>query len=271
MAYTNVVPLYAAFDCGILEYPGTLESGVPAQLNAKLLSGELDLSPVSAMFWAQHADELVLLPDLCIGARDEVVSVLLVSNRPPALLDGAPVYVTDESASGYNLLRVLLERRYGVRPHYERTADILSRAQAGEPALLIGDSAIDALETIDSSNIYDLGHLWRDWTLTQSVFGVWAARRDVFERHASDVRECILAMTDAYGWGRANRDRVVESAQRQRPRSAAFYESYYDKLNFDYHLAAQSGLARFCRELRAIGAIDRVPSVIPENLDAVAC
>jgi predicted solute-binding protein len=78
-------------------------------------------------------------------------------------------------------------------------------------------------------------------------------------------------MTDAYSWGRANRDRVIECAQRQRPGPAAFYESYYDKLNFTYHAAAQRGLAAFCRELRAIGAIDRIPSVVPENLHAVAC
>ena len=78
-------------------------------------------------------------------------------------------------------------------------------------------------------------------------------------------------MTDAYSWARANRHRVVERAQAQRPRSAAFYEMYFDKLNFTYHLAAQTGLAAFCRELLAIGAIDRIPSVVPENLDAVAC
>jgi chorismate dehydratase len=271
MAYTNVVPLYAAFDCGVLDYPGTFVPGVPAQLNAMLADGSLDLSPISAMAWAQRADEFVLLPDLCIGARDEVVSVLLASDRPPALLDGATVYVTDESASGYNLLRVLLERRYGVRPEYQRAADVLSRAQAGQPALLIGDAAIDALESVDAGRIYDLGRLWRDWTQTQSVFGVWAARRDAYERHLAEVRACVLAMTDAYSWGRANRDRVIECAQRQRPGPAAFYESYYDKLNFTYHAAAQRGLAAFCRELRAIGAIDRIPSVVPENLHAVAC
>ena len=58
-----------------------------------LVGGELDLSPISAFAWAQHADELVLLPDLCIGARDEVVSVVLVSPTPPALLDGVPICV----------------------------------------------------------------------------------------------------------------------------------------------------------------------------------
>src|SRR5579862_6246847 len=114
IVYTNDLPIYAGFDSGALDYPGSLLSAVPAKLNAMLLGGELDLSPVSAFAWAQHADELVLLPDLCIGARDEVVSVVLVSKTTPAQLDGIPIYVTGESASGKNLLRVLLERRYGV-------------------------------------------------------------------------------------------------------------------------------------------------------------
>src|SRR5579862_821534 len=116
--YTNDLPIYAAFDAGAIEYPGTLHADVPSRLNAMLLSGELDLSPVSAFAWAANADELVLLPDLCIGARDEVVSVVLVSKMPPAQLDGIPIYVTGESASGKNLLRVLLERRYGVHAEY---------------------------------------------------------------------------------------------------------------------------------------------------------
>ncbi len=77
--YTNDLPIYAAFDAGAIEYPGTLHADVPAKLNAMLLSGELDLSPISAFAWAKNADDLVLLPDLCIGARDEVVSVVLVS------------------------------------------------------------------------------------------------------------------------------------------------------------------------------------------------
>ena len=46
--YTNDLPIYAAFDAGAIEYPGTLHADVPARLNAMLLGGELDLSPISA-------------------------------------------------------------------------------------------------------------------------------------------------------------------------------------------------------------------------------
>src|SRR5690242_21784910 len=112
--YTNDLPVYAAFDTGAIGYPGTLYADVPAQLNAMLLGGGLDVSPISAFTWAANSEELVLLPDLCIGARDEVVSVVLVSSKPPAELNGSRVYVSHESASGRYLLHVLLERRFRV-------------------------------------------------------------------------------------------------------------------------------------------------------------
>ncbi len=92
--YTNDLPIYAAFDAGAIAYPGTLHADVPARLNAMLLRGELDMSPDQRVRMGGELRELVLLPDLCIGARDEVVSVVLVSRTPPALLGGAPIYVT---------------------------------------------------------------------------------------------------------------------------------------------------------------------------------
>ena len=268
--YTNDLPVYAAFDAGVIAYPGTLHADVPSRLNAMLIGGELDLSPISAFAWARHADELVLLPDLCIGARDEVVSVVLVSSAPPALLDRVPIAVTGESASGRNLLRVVLERRYGVRPKYVESAAPLDDAAGGKPALLIGDSAIDAVERFPREHVYDLGTLWHEWTGAQTVFAVWAARRDAYERDPEGVRECMHALTDAYTWSRSHMDVVVAQAQASHPRSAGFYESYYGKLNFTFHSAAQQGLAAFCRELLAIGALANVPSSLPEVIGVVS-
>ncbi len=268
--YTNDLPIYAAFDAGVIRYPGTLHADVPAKLNAMLLGGELDLSPISAFAWAQHSDELVLLPDLCIGARDEVISVVLVSQTPPALLGGKHVAVTAESASGRNLLRVLLERRYGVHPEYAESSDPMEQAAAGQPALLIGDSAIDALERFPREHVYDLGTLWHEWTKAQTVFAVWAARRDAYDRDAEAIRECMHALTDAYTWSRSHMDQVIAEAERLRPRASGFYEFYYGKLNFTLHSAAQAGLAAYCRELHAIGAIERVPSSLPEVIGVVS-
>jgi len=270
IAYTNVLPVYAAIDEGTIAHPGSLHAGVPARLNAMLLSGELDMGPLSAFEWAKHAGDLVLLPGLCIGARAEVVSVVLVSAVPPSLLDGKTVYVTDDSATGRNLLRTILERRYGVLPEYAAESRPLERARAGEPTLLIGDAAISAAGAVPPESIYDLGRLWHEWTGEEMVFAVWAARRDAYERDPAGVRDCVRALSDARAWSLAHPERVVALAQRTIPRASGFYEMYYEKLNFTFDASAQRGLTAFCRELRAIGAIDASPSCAPEQLDAVA-
>jgi chorismate dehydratase len=264
MRYVNDLPIYAAFDEGVIDYPGTLVADVPARLNAMMREGQLDMGPVSAYEYAIDADRYALLPDLCIGARDEIVSVLLLSTLPPAVLGGVKVYATTESASGRNLLRVLLERRYGVRAQFVEVEDPLAHARAGEPAMVIGDAAIDAAFEFPSEHVYDLGTLWRDWTGEQSITAVWVARREVFERRLDEVRDCLHALTDAYSWGRANRSRVIALAQSLKPRPPGFYEIYYGKLNFTFHSAAQRGLAAYFRELLAIGAIEKIPPFVPE-------
>jgi len=265
IVYTNDLPIYVAFDEGAVRYPGALVADVPATLNAMLLDGRLDLSPVSAMHWALHADRFALLPDLCIGARRDVWSVVCVSNRPLEELGGVPIAVTRESASGRNLLRVLLERRYGVVANFVESDDPYGAAANGRPALLIGDRAIDAQQTFTPRIVYDLGRVWHDWTGVDMVFAVWAVRRDVLAQHPELVRTALEALVRARAWGAANADRVVAVAQASHPRAPGFYAAYFDTLNFDFDSAARAGLRRYALELHAAGAIARVPSVEPEG------
>jgi chorismate dehydratase len=266
IVYTNDLPIYAAFDDGALAFPGTLEADVPAKLNAKLLAGELALSPISAFFYAKHASELALMPNICIGSRKNVWSVILASRKHPSELDGVPVAVTTESASGRNLLRVLLERRYGIAAQFVETADPLASAQAGHPTLLIGDLAIDAQFALPPDRVHDLGALWHEWTGEDMVFAVWAVRRDVLARNHDRVLEAIAALDRARAWGAAHRERVVELAQATRRRPAGFYASYYDTLNFSFDERAQAGLRRFIAELAAAGAVEGTAQAHPEEI-----
>jgi chorismate dehydratase len=262
--YTNDLPIYTAFDEGAVRYPGALVADVPSNLNAMLLDGRLDLSPISAFAWAQHADELALLPELCIGARNEVWSVVCVSREPLDRLDGKTIEVTRESASGRNLLRVLLERRFGVRATFVESDDPFSAAAKGRPALLIGDRAIDAQQTFAPKHVHDLGKYWHEWTGLDMVFAVWAVRRDVLARHPDEVQAALAALAAAQRWGSANMARVVANAQRTYPRDAGYYAAYYETLNFSLDARARRGLARYCDELFALGAIPRLPLVEPE-------
>ena len=97
----------------------------------------------------------------------------------------------------------------------------VKRSRARRATLLIGDSAIDAIERFPSDSVYDLGRLWHEWTGKQTVFAVWAARRDLYLRDAAAVGACMHALTDSYTWSRAHSHEVIARAStRFRVRSA---------------------------------------------------
>ncbi len=76
IGYINCAPVYGAIDRGIVALPpgGELVTGTPAELNDLLVAGELDVSVISAIEYARHAKDLVLLPDLAISCDGPVRS-----------------------------------------------------------------------------------------------------------------------------------------------------------------------------------------------------
>ena len=246
ISYTNDLPIYAAFDAGAVECPATLVSGVPTQLNRMLVEGDLDASPISSFFCAEHADELLVLPGVCIGSRNAVRSIYCISKAPPRSLACVPIAVTAESSTGRNLFATVCAEGYGFKPRYvEAAAPFEAYRKDGSPCLLIGDKAIDAHLMADRDDAYDVGELWRELTGLQMVYAVWAVRRDIAERRASEVDALSRALVDAAAWGMAHLDRVIAEAQAHIARPDGFYADYYRTLDFDFNENARLGLEKF--------------------------
>lgn len=248
ISYTNDLPIYAAFDAAEVACPATLVSGVPTRLNRLLIDGSLDVSPISSFFCAEHADELLVLPGVCIGSRNAVRSIYCISKMPPRSLEGVPIAVTGESSTGRNLFATICAERYGFVPTYaEASEPFAAYRNDGSPCLLIGDKAIDAFLAADRRDAYDVGDLWRELTGKQMVYAVWAVRRDVAEKRALDVDTLSRALVDAAAWGMSHLDRVIAEAQARIPRPAGFYADYYRTLDFDFNEDARLGLETFYR------------------------
>jgi chorismate dehydratase len=246
ISYTNDLPIYAAFDAGAVDFPGTLSAGVPTALNASLSAGELDISPISSFHFAKNADAFVLFPDVCIGARREVRSIYCISHEPPAELAGAAIAATRESATGRNLFATICAERYGFVPDYVESDDPLAAYRAGgAPCLLIGDAAIDGFFAAEPGDAHDVGSLWHDLTGLGMVYAVWAVRRDVATDRQSEVEAVATALRLAKTWGAENIEEVIAAAQSVRARPEGFYSGYFRTLDFDFDEAARLGLTRF--------------------------
>lgn len=180
VAYTNVAPLH----WGLRPWEGVrFERGVPTELNAGLLRGDVDLTLVSSVEFVRHRDRLRALPDFGISALGRVSSVTLFHRVPWGDLGGGRIAVSTDSATSVALLETLL-RDDGLdaclRPEAPDLDAMLAHADA---ALLIGDVALRealAARAIGGSVPLrtDLARAWFDRTRLPFTFAVWASRDD---------------------------------------------------------------------------------------------
>src|SRR5262245_65487227 len=101
ISYVNMAPVFHRLAFEVEEV-----SGVPTDLNARLLAGEIDLAPISSIEYARNAERLRILPRLCVSSEGAVDSIQLVSRTP--LEQVRTVAVTPESATSVVLVKVLL-------------------------------------------------------------------------------------------------------------------------------------------------------------------
>ena len=253
--YLNVRPVYdwiLRHEAAADPLPGVCTvTGVPAEMNRALASGEIDCSNVSSFAFGSHADEWVLLPGLSVAAHGRVESVLLVSRHDDwRALDGKSIAVTSHSATSVELVRVLCEQRYGVRPHFQTMApDLDSMLRAHDAALIIGDPALVAFHRArgddrhDRTRIFDLAAEWDAWTGLPFVFAVWAARADRLD--AVRAARLVEVLHDSTRRGLA---RIEAIAAEQAPVLGLAPATCLDYLRLlDYQLTAQDllGLRTF--------------------------
>jgi len=260
--FLNCLPIYYGLVTGRGILDLDLVKGTPTELNRLLLDGALDISPVSSIEYARHAEELMLLPGPTVSCFGPVQSTLLVSRCPMEELDGKAVGLTDTSATSHVLLRTLLERGHGLSPRYFSFGDDLPSALGrGEAALLIGDSALRNLAPGPGLHVYDLGREWQRFSGEGMVFAVWAVRRDFARAHAYLVSHAWRLFQDSIAFCRDNLRAIAADASRWESFPAAFLEEYFSSLTFDFSADLRRGLDRFYLEATALGEIPSVPEI----------
>ena len=200
IAFLNVLPLTYALAHGAAEGLDILRA-TPAQLNGRLEAKHLDVSGVSSITYARHADDLVLLPDVCIASDGDVRSVLLVSRVPVEEIGTQRVLLSDKSASSHALLKIILHRAYGAAPAYEIRAltpdDPVSEGAAA--SMFIGDDALELYHRPpEGIYIYDLAREWKQLTGARMVFGIWAAARSFAVAHPEALRMVHGRIAEAF-------------------------------------------------------------------------
>jgi len=238
IGYVNMAPVFYRLDYDIEEIVG-----VPTELNRMLLDGELDVAPISSIAYARNAEQLRLLPRLCVSSEGAVDSIQLVTKVPLARVRS--VAVTPESATSVVLTRVLL-------PHAEHVP-------LGAPAdakLLIGDDALkSAFE--DPTPHYDLGKLWLERTGLPMVFAVWAAP----DHLADDLALLEHALVSSVKLARSEPELLAREASARYGYPPGFLARYFEKLRYSFGPRERAGFYTFLEMARDVGELEHVPEL----------
>jgi chorismate dehydratase len=257
ITYSNCVPVHAGIlDRGAPPWLRIVE-GVPGELNRLLERGEIDMAPCSSIEFARNAERYRLLPELVIGARGAVRSILFLSRRDPRALEGLTVALPTASATSVVLLKVLLRLRWGVRARFTWFDQAVEDpfAAGAEGALFIGDVALREGPYPGAAHRHDLGEVWREHTGLPFAFAVWQAAGGTDE----GLRRLHGALLESREHGRRHRAAL---AARWAPRfgfSPQFLERYWADLAYELDPAMLQGLSAFYRLAAEIGEIARAP------------
>jgi len=184
-----------------------LEFRLPASCADQLASGAADIGIVPSFELTRQ--DLEIIPGAGIACRGAVRSILLISSRPAARI--RTLALDSSSRTSVELVRVILERRYGVAPQSVSHAPDLDRMlRIADAALLIGDPALRIDIASLPWHVYDLGTEWVEMTGLPMVFAVWAGRKGTV------TPELVAAFQDSCRYGLSHLEEIVaaESAAR---------------------------------------------------------
>ena len=151
-----------------------LEFRIPAECADQLASGAADIGIVPSFELTRQ--DLEILPGAGIACHRAVRSILLISKCPAAQI--RTLAVDSSSRTSVELVRVILERRYGAEPRQITHApDLDAMLRVADAALIIGDPALRIDPASLRWQVYDLGKEWMEMTGLPMVFAVWAGHR----------------------------------------------------------------------------------------------
>ena len=238
ISYVNMAPIFHGLEADVDEVVG-----VPTELNARLLAGELDVAPISSIEYGRHAGRLRLLPRLCVSSEGAVDSIQLVTRAP--LERVRSIAVTPESATAAVLLRILLPE-----------ADHVPLGADADATLLIGDAALASVFE-DPTPHHDLGRLWLERTGLPMVYAVFACP-DPPPEGLPELEEALLA---AHRRARSEPEALAREASARYGYPPGFLERYFEKLRYRFGPRERAGLLTFFELAHDAGELESVPEL----------
>jgi chorismate dehydratase len=249
--YLNSAPLIWSFTRGERRQTVRLAPfAAPARCADLLARGEVEAALVPVIE-CQRIPEILIVPNVCVGSRERVRSVVLVT-RGAELKDVRSLALDTSSRTSAALVQIIFREFLGFEPKWKASApDLDAMLSEADAALLIGDPAMTFPR--DGLRVYDLASLWREHTGLGFVFAMWVAR----EAAACEARAIDFAGARDEGLARVEEIAAAYEATLHLPR--AELRSYLlENISFSLDAEMSAGLELFYRLAHKHGLLDAV-------------
>ncbi len=226
-SYLNTAPLIWSFIRGAQgDAVDLFTDTAPARCAEMLACGEVDAALVPVIEYQRLAD-IAIVPDVCVGSRSAVRSVVLATRRNN-LKKVTRVALDDSSRTSVALVKIIFREFLGFEPEWQTSPpDLAAMLEHNDAALIIGDPAMKIPG--DQFRVFDLATLWHDYTGFGFVFAMWMARV------SAAVRVRAIDFSAARDEGLANLDEIAARQESQTGLSPAEVKDYLTK-NIAFHM-----------------------------------
>ncbi len=263
--FINSLPVDLGLLSGEVAFPeARIYQASPAVLNQKISEGVLDVSPISALWYAQHARSLFVLPDLSISSDSAVDSVLLFSKQHWSKLSGANVAISGKGRTTPVLFQILCRELFGFKPTLQMIQGEISDMPSDASAvLLIGDEALQFRENPLSRKyqVVDLAEEWKRMTGWPFVFALWVARKAFWMDDAEKVLRTHQAILKSKYWGLLHQRMIFNEAVQRSGLPSETVQRYFSKLSYGFDDKLKSGLRVYFELAKKHGYLNETPQL----------
>ncbi len=186
-SYSNTAPLVWSFLYGAMHGKAELIlDNAPARSAQLLREKRVDAALVPVIEY-QRIEGVLLVPDVCVGAKEKVRSVCLVT-KGEDLPDVKTVALDVSSKTSVALTKIIFREFLGFEPKYKvskpNIAEMLKENDCaliiGDPALAISDLKNNEQRRANNEQLrkFDLAETWREFTNFGFVFAMWMVQKD---------------------------------------------------------------------------------------------
>ncbi len=175
VSYINTFPfIYGIEKSGILNESYDLILDIPSKCAELLINDEVDIGlvPIAILNDLTYSE---IVSNYCIGAINEVKSVVLLSNSNIDKID--TIYLDYQSKTSVLLVQVLAKFYWKVKIDWKNTSVGFEdmKLSDNEGVIIIGDRAFNKIQNYAVK--YDLAEEWFKFTNLPFVFAAWISNK----------------------------------------------------------------------------------------------